>query len=621
MANVANATGRVTQVIGAVVDVKFDSYLPPILNALETSNNGARLILEVAQHLGENSVRCVAMDISEGLVRGQEVTDTGAPISVPVGPGTLGRIMNVIGEPVDEAGPIPMDARRAIHQPTPSYVEQSTEAQILVTGIKVVDLLAPYAKGGKIGLFGGAGVGKTVLIQELINNVAKTHGGNSVFAGVGERTREGNDLYHEFIESNVNADPHDPNSTVKSKCALVFGQMNEPPGARMRVALSGLTVAEYFRDEGQDVLFFIDNIFRFTQAGSEVSALLGRIPSAVGYQPTLATDMGALQERITTTTKGSITSVQAIYVPADDLTDPAPATSFAHLDATTVLSRAISEKGIYPAVDPLELDLAHAHCGGGRRGALQRRPSGAAGAPALQGFAGHHRDPRHGRTLRGGQADRRARPQDRALPVAAVRRRGRVHRHARGPGQDRGHGQGLQGHHRGQIRQPAGGRFLHGRHHRAGRREGAAARGRSGLTQPKSGVAMATFHFELVSPDKVLFSGAAQAVLVPGDEGDFQVLADHAPVMTSVRPGVVAIDDAHGKHRRIFVRGGFADASKSGVILLAETAIPFEDLSADALQQEIVNAEEDLADANEDQKRLAQEKLDRLRELKDAMKL
>jgi len=283
-----------------------------------------------------------------------EVTDTGAPISVPVGPGTLGRIMNVIGEPVDEAGPIPMDARRAIHQPTPSYVEQSTEAQILVTGIKVVDLLAPYAKGGKIGLFGGAGVGKTVLIQELINNVAKTHGGYSVFAGVGERTREGNDLYHEFIESKVNADPHNPDPNVKSKCALVFGQMNEPPGARARVALTGLTVAEYFRDQGQDVLLFIDNIFRFTQAGSEVSALLGRIPSAVGYQPTLATDMGTLQERITTTSKGSITSVQAIYVPADDLTDPAPATSFAHLDATTVLSRALTEIGIYPAVDPLD---------------------------------------------------------------------------------------------------------------------------------------------------------------------------------------------------------------------------------------------------------------------------
>ena len=354
MANANRPTGRVTQVIGAVVDVKFDGHLPEILNALETTNNNARLVLEVAQHLGESSVRCVAMDVSEGLVRGQEVTDTGVPIAVPVGAGTLGRIMNVIGEPVDEAGPIPAEARRAIHQPTPSYAEQSTEAQILVTGIKVVDLLAPYAKGGKIGLFGGAGVGKTVLIQELINNVAKTHGGNSVFAGVGERTREGNDLYHEFIESKVNADPRHPDPGVKSKCALVFGQMNEPPGARMRVALSGLTVAEHFRDQGQDVLFFIDNIFRFTQAGSEVSALLGRIPSAVGYQPTLATDMGALQERITTTTKGSITSVQAIYVPADDLTDPAPATSFAHLDATTVLSRSIAEKGIYPAVDPLD---------------------------------------------------------------------------------------------------------------------------------------------------------------------------------------------------------------------------------------------------------------------------
>jgi F-type H+-transporting ATPase subunit beta len=354
MANANRPSGRVTQVIGPVVDVKFDGHLPEILNALETTNNGQRLVLEVAQHLGESAVRCVAMDISEGLTRGQEVTDTGLPIAVPVGEATLGRIMNVIGEPVDEAGPIKGEALRAIHQPTPSYAEQSTEAQILVTGIKVIDLLAPYAKGGKVGLFGGAGVGKTVLIQELINNVAKTHGGNSVFAGVGERTREGNDLYHEFIESKVNADPHNPDPNVKSKCALVFGQMNEPPGARMRVALSGLTVAEHFRDQGQDVLFFVDNIFRFTQAGSEVSALLGRIPSAVGYQPTLATDMGALQERITTTTKGSITSVQAIYVPADDLTDPAPATSFAHLDATTVLSRAISELGIYPAVDPLD---------------------------------------------------------------------------------------------------------------------------------------------------------------------------------------------------------------------------------------------------------------------------
>jgi F-type H+/Na+-transporting ATPase subunit beta len=355
MAKQPSQIGRVTQVIGAVVDVKFEGDLPAILNALETKNQGNRLVLEVAQHLGESTVRTIAMDISEGLVRGQEVTDTGQPIAVPVGDGTLGRIMNVIGEPVDEAGEVRHKERRAIHQPTPAYTEQSTEAEILVTGIKVVDLLAPYAKGGKIGLFGGAGVGKTVLIQELINNVAKAHGGYSVFAGVGERTREGNDLYHEMIESGVNKDPKENNgSTEGSKCALVFGQMNEPPGARARVGLAGLTVAEYFRDQGQDVLFFIDNIFRFTQAGSEVSALLGRIPSAVGYQPTLATDMGALQERITTTHKGSVTSVQAIYVPADDLTDPAPATSFAHLDATTVLARSIAEKGIYPAVDPLD---------------------------------------------------------------------------------------------------------------------------------------------------------------------------------------------------------------------------------------------------------------------------
>jgi F-type H+-transporting ATPase subunit beta len=346
--------GRISQVIGAVVDVEFDGELPAILSALETDNHGNRLVLEVAQHLGQNIVRTIAMDTSEGLVRGQKVVDTGDAISVPVGDGTLGRIMNVIGEPVDEAGPVEHTARRAIHQEAPPFVEQSTESEILVTGIKVVDLLCPYAKGGKIGLFGGAGVGKTVLIQELINNIAKVHGGYSVFAGVGERTREGNDLYHEMIESGVNKDPKKAGSAAGSKCALIFGQMNEPPGARARVALSGLTVAEHFRDQGQDVLFFVDNIFRFTQAGSEVSALLGRIPSAVGYQPTLATDMGQLQERITTTTKGSITSVQAIYVPADDLTDPAPATSFSHLDATTVLNRSIAEKGIYPAVDPLD---------------------------------------------------------------------------------------------------------------------------------------------------------------------------------------------------------------------------------------------------------------------------
>jgi F-type H+-transporting ATPase subunit beta len=343
--------GKVTQVIGAVVDVQFDGDLPEILNALETENNGNRLILEVAQHLGENTVRTVAMDASEGLIRGQAVKDTGSPIMVPVGDATLGRIINVVGEPVDEQGPVKSKETRSIHQPAPDFADQATESEILVTGIKVVDLLAPYTKGGKIGLFGGAGVGKTVLIMELINNIAKVHSGVSVFAGVGERTREGNDLYHEMIESGVIV----PDKLEDSKIALVYGQMNEPPGARMRVALSGLTLAEQFRDEtGADVLFFVDNIFRFTQAGSEVSALLGRIPSAVGYQPTLATDMGTMQERITSTKAGSITSVQAVYVPADDLTDPAPATSFAHLDATTVLSRAISELGIYPAVDPLD---------------------------------------------------------------------------------------------------------------------------------------------------------------------------------------------------------------------------------------------------------------------------
>src|SRR5258706_50262 len=343
MATQTTQTGKITQVIGAVVDVQFEGHLPAILNALETKNQGNRLVLEVAQHLGESTVRTIAMDTSEGLVRGQEVRDTGQPIAVPVGDGTLGRIINVIGDPVDEAGPVPHQERRPIHQPAPSYVDQSTESEILVTGIKVVDLLAPYAKGGKVGLFGGAGVGKTVIIQELINNIAKAHGGYSVFAGVGERTREGNDLYEEMIKAGV-----------IDRLAMVFGQMNEPPGARLRVGLSGLTIAEYFRDEeGKDVLLFIDNIFRFTQAGAEVSALLGRMPSAVGYQPNLAEEMGELQERITSTKKGSITSMQAVYVPADDLTDPAPATTFAHLDSTIVLERSIFEQGIYPAVDPL----------------------------------------------------------------------------------------------------------------------------------------------------------------------------------------------------------------------------------------------------------------------------
>jgi len=349
MAENTNSVGKVTQVLGAVVDVQFDGELPQILNALHCQTDNGLLVLEVAQHLGESTVRTIAMDATEGLVRGKEVVDTGEPITVPVGPETLGRILHVIGDPIDERGPINAKQSLPIHRAAPEFVEQSTETEILVTGIKVVDLLAPYSRGGKVGLFGGAGVGKTVIIMELINNIAKAHGGYSVFAGVGERTREGNDLYHEMMESGV------INLEGESKAALVYGQMNEPPGARARVALTGLTLAEYFRDaEGQDVLLFVDNIFRFTQAGSEVSALLGRIPSAVGYQPTLATEMGAMQERITTTNKGSITSVQAVYVPADDLTDPAPAASFAHLDATTVLSRQIAELGIYPAVDPLD---------------------------------------------------------------------------------------------------------------------------------------------------------------------------------------------------------------------------------------------------------------------------
>ncbi len=467
----SNIVGRVTQVLGAVVDVQFDGDLPYIQNALTTRLSDKEVVLEVSQELGEHTVRCIAMDATEGMVRGQEVNDTGAPIKMPVGPETLGRILNVIGEPIDERGPVGAKMTYPIHRDAPSFEDQATSAEILVTGIKVVDLLAPYLKGGKIGLFGGAGVGKTVLIQELINNIAKAHGGVSVFAGVGERTREGNDLYHEMVDAGVIK--LGEGTTEGSKVALVYGQMNEPPGARARVALSGLTVAEYFRDEeGQDVLFFVDNIFRFTQAGAEVSALLGRIPSAVGYQPTLATDMGALQERITSTKKGSITSVQAIYVPADDLTDPAPATSFAHLDATTVLSRQIAELGIYPAVDPLEFDLALARSAHRRRRALHRRPRGAEGFADLQVAAGHHRHPRHGRAVGRGQAGRGARPQDPALPVAALPRRRGVHGLSRQVRAHRGHGPQLQGDRRGRVRPFAGSRLLHGRSDRRGRAEG-----------------------------------------------------------------------------------------------------------------------------------------------------
>ena len=487
----SNNVGRVTQVLGAVVDVQFDGELPFIQNALEAQLNGNKLVLEVAQELGEKTVRCIAMDGTEGMVRGLEVTDTGAPISVPVGPETLGRILNVIGEPIDERGPVNAKMRYPIHRDAPTFEEQATSAEVLVTGIKVVDLLAPYLKGGKVGLFGGAGVGKTVLIQELINNIAKAHGGVSVFAGVGERTREGNDLYHEMVDAGV-IKLGENGSTEGSKVALVYGQMNEPPGARARVALSGLSLAEYFRDEeGQDVLFFVDNIFRFTQAGAEVSALLGRIPSAVGYQPTLATDMGALQERITSTNKGSITSVQAIYVPADDLTDPAPATSFAHLDATTVLSRSIAELGIYPGRGPAGLHLALARSADRRRGALSGGARSAEDPADLQVAAGHHRHSGHGRAVGRGQAGGGPRPQDPALPVAAFPCGRGVHRLPRRVRAHRRHGAQLQGDLRGRIRPPARGGLLHGRHHRGSREEGRidedrGLRGRKGRMRCRS---------------------------------------------------------------------------------------------------------------------------------------
>ena len=462
-----NNIGTITQITGAVVDVRFDADLPNILNALHVKADNRLIVLEVAQHLGESEVRTIAMDTTDGLVRGEKAVDTGQPIAMPVGPETLGRILNVIGEPVDERGPVGNKLTLPIHRSAPAFVEQSTEAEILVTGIKVIDLLAPYAKGGKIGLFGGAGVGKTVTIMELINNVAKAHGGVSVFAGVGERTREGNDLYHEMIELGV----------IKldgpgSKVALVYGQMNEPPGARARVGLSGLTVAEYFRDdEGQDVLFFVDNIFRFTQAGSEVSALLGRIPSAVGYQPTLSTDMGALQERITSTKKGSITSVQAIYVPADDLTDPAPATSFAHLDATTVLSRVDRRAGDLPGRRPARLDLAHA------RSRASSARSTTTWRCSVQRVLQQYKSLQDIIAILGmdelSEEDKlvvaRAR-KIQTLPQPAVPRRRGLHRHAGRVREARGHHQGLQGHRRRRLRRPAGAGLLHGRHHRRGRR-------------------------------------------------------------------------------------------------------------------------------------------------------
>ena len=603
-----NIVGTIRQVMGPVVDVQFEGDLPPILNALETTNDDKRLVLEVAQHLGENMVRTVAMDSTEGLVRGQEVADSGNPIMVPVGPETLGRILNVVGEPVDERGPCNTKMSYPIHKAAPSYEDQSTEAEILITGIKVVDLLAPYSKGGKIGLFGGAGVGKTVIIMELINNIAKTHGGYSVFAGVGERTREGNDLYHEMLESGViKADGEG------SKAALVYGQMNEPPGARARVGLTGLTLAEYFRDEeGQDVLFFVDNIFRFTQAGSEVSALLGRIPSAVGYQPTLATDMGTLQERITSTKKGSITSVQAIYVPADDLTDPAPATSFSHLDATTVLSRQIAELGIYPAVDPLDstsriLDpmvVGEEHYNVARevQRILQSYKSlqdiiailgmdelseedklTVARARKIQRFLSQPFDvaevftgtpvsrcrsmtpsvPSRGSAPASTTIYRRPPSTWSARSTKRSRRRARwrPRRPRTGEGKDGGLGHGRRSD---RIRARVAGEAA------------AVSPGRDG--------------------------GGA------GSEGDFGVLPRHAPLISTVRPGVIQVFENGQVKEQIFVAGGFAEVTPQRCTVLADEAVPVAEIDRAAVEQSLKDAREDLEDAQSDQERSTAER-------------
>ena len=551
------------------------------------------------------------MDTTEGLVRGQEVADTGQPITVPVGAGTLGRIINVIGDPVDEAGPVPHKETRAIHQDAPAYTDQSTEAAILVTGIKVVDLLAPYAKGGKVGLFGGAGVGKTVIIMELINNIAKAHGGYSVFAGVGERTREGNDLYHEMIESGVNKDPH-KGSVEGSKCALVYGQMNEPPGARARVGLSGLTVAEYFRDQGQDVLFFVDNIFRFTQAGSEMSALLGRIPSAVGYQPTLATDMGALQERITTTTKGSITSVQAIYVPADDLTDPAPATSFAHLDATTVLSRSIAEKGIYPAVDPLDSTsrMLSATVVGEEHYAIARR---------VQQILQRYKALQDIIAILGmdelSEEDKltvaRARKIERFLSqpfhVAEV--------FTGSPGKS----SSISPTPFAVSRACAKANTITCPKPPSTWSAPSIRRSKRARNSPRRRSNMAALHFEFVSPESVLFSGDVDQVDLPGSEGDMGILPGHAPLVTTLRPGIVTI--FRGSQREpVVVIGGFAEVSPAGLTVLADRAVARENFDMALLAAEIKNAEEDVADCNDDAERdrLARH-LDQLKALQTAL--
>ena len=571
-----NSIGKITQIIGAVVDVHFDGELPAILSALHVDDAGRTLVLEVAQQLGENVVRTIAMDTTDGLVRGTQAVDTGEPIMMPVGPETLGRILNVIGEPVDERGPIQTNRRSPIHKSAPPFVDQSTEAEILVTGIKVVDLLTPYAKGGKIGLFGGAGVGKTVIIMELINNIAKAHGGYSVFAGVGERTREGNDLYHEMIESGV-INP----GGEGSKAALVYGQMNEPPGARARVGLSGLTVAEYFRDEeGQDVLFFVDNIFRFTQAGSEVSALLGRIPSAVGYQPTLATDLGTLEERITSTKKGSITSVQAIYVPADDLTDPAPATTFSHLDATTVLSRQIAELGIYPAVDPLDstsrmLDPRivgdeHYQVARDVQRVLQTYKS-LQDIIAILGMDELSEEDK----LTVARARKIQRFLSQPFHVAEV--------FTGTPGVLVSLEETIKGF-KGIV---AGDHddLPESSFYMVGTIDEAVAKARKMAAE--ASLMPDRVQFELVTPERLLISEAVEMVVVPGTEGNFGVLPGHSLLMSTIRPGMIEVYEGQRVTRRIFVAGGFAEVTPERCTVLADEATPADELDRAATEAEL----------------------------------
>ena len=580
--------GRIIEIKGVVLDAVFDGHLPAIYNALEiTMPDGRTLVAEVQQHLGDDRVRAVAMDATDGLARGTVAYDTGASISVPVGDATLGRIFNVLGQTIDKGDDAEIDAspRWEIHRDPPAFDTLSPTAELFETGIKVIDLLAPYVRGGKIGLFGGAGVGKTVLIQELINNIATQHGGVSVFAGVGERTREGNDLWREMTESGV-----------IEKTALVYGQMNEPPGARLRVGLSGLTMAEYFRDEGgQDVLLFIDNIFRFVQAGSEVSALLGRMPSAVGYQPTLATEMGELQERITSTTKGSITSVQAIYVPADDLTDPAPANTFAHLDATTTLSRAISERGIYPAVDPLDSTSRILQPGVVSRRALRRRDARAAAAAALQGPAGHHRDPRHGRAVRRGQGRRHAGAQGRALPLAAVPRRRGLHRPPGQVRQARGHDPLVPRGARGQARRSARAGVLP-----AGRHLGRARRGRGALGRRQrmsTSEGPSRIRVELVTPEGPVFVEDARMVVVPGTAGELGVLPRHIALVAQLKPGETRVRTLDDQWLSFATGSGYFKIQNDRASVLVQSAVEVSSINADQARSDLEDAQRRLAEA------------------------